>query len=581
MRCTRFLSFAAALLLLLNWCGSVSAAEPELSATPFTRQLLSPTYFSEGANAGDLNQDGQADIVCGPYWYAGPGFSESYEIYPPRPQPLDFYADNFFSWIYDFNSDGWNDVFVVGFPGTPAFVYENPAKRGGHWPKHQVIDSVSNESPHFVQVTGNATPELVCTRGGMFGYATLPTGGGFGPWSFHVISDEAAPERFGHGLGVGDINGDSRSDILTAGGWFEQPAQDAESARWPFHAVKFTNAYGGAEMYAYDIDGDGDHDVITSLAAHDYGLAWYEQDSSGAQIVFREHLIMGKTPEQNHYGLVFTELHSLALADMNGDGLQDLVTGKTYWSHHQKSPLWDAGAVVYWFELVRTPEGVDWVPHRIDDESGIGRQVIVSDINGDKLPDVVVGGMKGAHVLIHPQDAPPAAKPKPVGAWRFPLHRSPTKLTDLKQTRVDGAIEAESIDGVEFSDGQGIVQEMTGFPADRWSNGQQLFWTGGKVGSRLQIPFEVKETGEYHLATTFTMASDYAIVRTLVDGEALRTEIDLFNFPDVISTGPLPLGVWKLAAGKHTLTIEIAGANPSAEPGMMVGVDSIQVSRKP
>ena len=581
--CFRFLYFPATLLVLLSWCSTASTAEPKLGATPFTRQQLSPTYFSEGANTGDLNQDGQADIVCGPYWYAGPGFTESHEIYAPVPQPLDFYADNFFSWIYDFNRDGWNDVFVVGFPGTPAYVYENPGKqRGEPWPKHQVIDGVSNESPHFIQVTGNATPELVCTRGGMFGFATLPHDGGFGPWNFHVISDEAAPEKFGHGLGVGDINGDTRSDILTAGGWFEQPAQDAESARWPFHAVKFTNAYGGAEMYAYDVDGDGDNDVITSQAAHDYGLAWYEQDTSGAQPVFREHLIMGKTPEQNHYGLVFTELHSLVLADMNGDGLQDIVTGKTYWSHHQKSPLWDAGAVVYWFELVRTSEGVDWVPHRIDDESGIGRQVIVSDINGDKLPDVIVGGMKGAHVLIHPQDFPLTAKPKPVDAWRFPLRRSPTALTDLKKTGVGGAVEAESIPGVEIGmGGKAIVQDMTGFLADRWSNGHQLFWTGGKVGSQMHFPFDVKEAGEYQLTAVFTMASDYAIVRTLVDGEELRPEIDLYNFPDVISTGPLSLGNRKLAAGKHRLTIEITGSNPSAEPALMVGVDSIEVSPKP
>ena len=42
-------------------------------------------------------------------------------------------------------------------------------------------------------------------------------------------------------------------------------------------------------------------------------------------------------------------------------GLKDIVTGKTYWSHHDRSPMWDAGAVVYWFKLVRTKDGIDWV----------------------------------------------------------------------------------------------------------------------------------------------------------------------------------------------------------------------------
>src|SRR6516165_10454152 len=126
----------------------------ERSLHSFRRQQLTDEYYSEGANAGDLNRDGHADVVSGPFWYEGPSFEKRHEIYPPKPQPRDFYADNFFSWVYDFNGDGWNDVFVVGFPGTPAHVYENPGAREGHWPKHVVFDAVSNESPHFTSVVG-------------------------------------------------------------------------------------------------------------------------------------------------------------------------------------------------------------------------------------------------------------------------------------------------------------------------------------------------------------------------------------------------------------------------------------------
>ena len=73
---------------------------------------------------------------------------------------------------------------VVGFPGTPAYVYQNPGKQGfdKHWPKHQVFDWVSNESPHFIDLVGDERPELVCTRDGYFGYATIDWKQPFTAW---------------------------------------------------------------------------------------------------------------------------------------------------------------------------------------------------------------------------------------------------------------------------------------------------------------------------------------------------------------------------------------------------------------
>ena len=342
------------------------------------------------------------DVVYGPYWFAGPDFKKSHEIYPAKPQPMNAYADHFFAWVHDFNADGHNDVLTVGFPGTPAYVYENPGKTlnsHGHWTKHQVFDWVSNESPAFTDITGDGQPELVCTRAGMFGYAT-PTKNSFDPWTFTRISDAIAHERFGHALGVGDVDGDNRQDILMNAGWFKNPGSNQEGL-WEFSPTPFCP--GGADMFAYDVNGDGLNDVITSLDAHGYGLAWWEQrlDANG-QREFVKHLIMGSKPSENPYGLHFSELHSVRLADINGDGLQDIITGKTYWSHHRQSSNWDAGPVVYWFELNRNADhSVEWVPHLADDTSGIGRQIVVADIDGNESPDIVVGGMLGCHVLKH------------------------------------------------------------------------------------------------------------------------------------------------------------------------------------
>ena len=408
-----------------TWAFSGVARPEAFFLHRFDRHQLTDVYYSEGANFGDVNRDGMTDVVHGPYWFAGPDYKHKHEIYPPLAQNRQGYADNFFSWVYDFNGDGWNDVFTVGFPGTPAYVYENPTKTGFEkpWPKHEVFDWVSNESPQFTNIVGDEHPELVCTRDGFFGYVTVDRKKPFAAWTFHAVSEQIASKRFGHGLGIGDVDGDKRLDILTKDGWFRQPVSLDGDPKWAFHLVAFA-PHGGAEMYAYDVDGDGDNDVITSLAAHEFGLAWHEQLRDGDKIVFRQHLIMGSKPADNRYGVLFSELHTVNLVDMDGDGLKDIVTGKTYWSHHTQSPMWDAGAVVYWFKLVRGEDGVDWIPYQADGEAGVGRQVIVGDLNGDELTDIVVGGMKGCHVLLHKKEEVDEA------TWRDAQPKPPKEMAD-------------------------------------------------------------------------------------------------------------------------------------------------------
>ena len=390
------------ILFLLPILSPAMAQEFQLHS--FERQQLSDVYYSEGIAAGDLNGDGVTDIVYGPHWYAGPEYTAKQEIYPAVPQNRNGYADNFFNWVHDFDKDGTNDILVVGFPGTPAYVYRNPGKDGltGLWEKIQVADSVSNEAPQFADITGDGIPELVCTRKGHYGFYVPQPAEPLGAWRFVPISEPNAPTPFGHGLGTGDVNSDGRIDMIATDGWMEQPEDGAVEGIWKFHKHPFARA--GADMFAYDVDGDKDADIITALNAHDFGLAWYENTGTDAdgEIQFEQHLLMGTTKEESPYGILFTELHAVKLADMNGDGLLDIVTGKTYWSHHAQSPMWDAGAVVYWFELRRNDDGsVDYIPHLADGEAGIGRGLVVEDLNKDGLIDIACGGMKGANVLTH------------------------------------------------------------------------------------------------------------------------------------------------------------------------------------
>jgi FG-GAP-like repeat/FG-GAP repeat len=401
--------------------GSVHLAEGQHVRT-FKRIQLNDQFWSEGATFGDLNNDGVNDIVSGPWWWEGPEFAKRHEYYPATTTfrlklgPVttvevpgfegalgkeNKYSNNFFAFVYDFNGDRWNDILIIGFPGRDTSWFENPKGKDAHWVRHQIFDQTDNESPTFADLTGDGKPELVCITKGRYGYAEPDWRDPSKPWQFHPISPDNKYGNFTHGMGLGDVNGDRRLDLLEKNGWWEQPASLAGDPVWRFH--KQPMGTGGSQMFAYDVNGDGLNDIITGLAAHEFGLAWYEQYREGPEIRFREHIIMNRRPEDNAYGVKFSELHAIDLVDMDGDGLRDVVTGKRFWSHGRTGdPDRNDRAVLYWFKLARfAGQRVDFIPHLIDDDSGVGTQVVVGDINGDRLPDIVVGNKKGTFVHLH------------------------------------------------------------------------------------------------------------------------------------------------------------------------------------
>ena len=369
----------------------------------FRKLTLSEQFFSEGACFADIDADGHNDIVSGPFWYHGPDFRIRRQYASGGPYSIKAYSEHFFSFAHDFNGDSHVDILVIGFPGQPASWYENPGGAYGNgdrrWTRHMALPDVGGESPTLTDLTGDGKPELVCVHGGQFGFAQPKWHAPTQPWDFTSLSNDRGYGVFTHGLGVGAVDNDDRLDVLHTNGWYQQPSNLPGS--FIKHQQKFADA-GGAQMFAYDFDGDGDNDVVSVRNAHAWGLSWFERRGDEDDLVWLEHPILPDDPNQQDGQPALSQMHALALADIDGDGINDLITGKRFFAHGGGDPGAFQLPELYWFRTARSPQGkVHFEPHLIDRRTGVGTQLSVGDINRDGRNDIVVGNKLGTFVLLN------------------------------------------------------------------------------------------------------------------------------------------------------------------------------------
>jgi hypothetical protein len=376
--------------------GSAGAAGTE--GVAFERIELHSEFYNEHMAAGDFDQDGVLDVVAGPFWFAGPDFATRHEIYSPVVADVFGYSTHFFNFVYDVNGDAYPDVVEVGFPGQTLIWYENPRSAGAAWALHLVFTGVDAESPTFTDLTGDGRPELLCAHAGQLGWVAPDWADPAASWTFQALTPALNFGAFTHGLGAGDVDLDGRVDVLEQTGWWQQGRAPSGELVWTRHAQPFGD--GGAQMHAYDVDGDGDNDVVTTWSAHGYGLSWFEQTEAG----FVERPIAAKSPDDPLGGVLIHEPHALEVADVDGDGLLDLVTGQRFWGHVPVEPDFDLPSELYWFRLERTSTGARFSPELVDLDSGVGVGVATADLNGDARTDILVANKKGAFVFLQRAD---------------------------------------------------------------------------------------------------------------------------------------------------------------------------------
>ena len=350
-------------------------------------------FRSEACCVADFNGDGKPDVLAGEYLYLAPDWKavKIRTLKGSVNERGEGYRWDFANLALDVDGDGKPDLISVDWFEKRAVWLRNTGLDKGEWPLTIIETNGNFETAGLYDIIGHGRAQAVVPE---VASTVWYEPDGKGAFTKHVVSNHSLP----FGVGVGDLNGDGRPDIVRPGAWYEAPP-DPRNGEWIEHPIALGAKDGRADhtsqILVFDVNGDGLNDIITS-SAHKYGIFWYEQVRRGGEITFKQHLIDDS----------WSQAHSVALADLDGCGLPDLVTGKRFMAHNGNDPDENGPLGLYYYKLQCQPDRkVTWDRHIISYNQGIGAglNICVADINGDGRPDIVVTGKWGGPVWFENQ----------------------------------------------------------------------------------------------------------------------------------------------------------------------------------
>jgi hypothetical protein len=427
-----------------NQPGLFAYKVPRDPATPWKKQPVQLGLAAEGTATGDLNGDGKAEIVSGPYWYsAPPGGAFSGELWKTHSLAPD-YREYCRAAVIDVNGNGRPDVILVEdeYPDGRLAWFENKLTAGPEHPPETSWIEHPMDGPlnfcHSLRAWHDPKTKQVHVLAG-----EMNEGGWEAPYNWNARMMRYTAVEGGkswhneilyrgegsHEALYTDLDGSGNhvifghsAQILTEkksvyAGWvqmFRPRTTPPLFSQYKHAFVDRQKPYTGIDIHAVDVDGDGVMDIVCGAWWYK-GPAWERHTIPGvAQIIAaydvdkdgRKELIgiKGKRGESNFYNALSSDLVWLKPADLSRDQWEEHVigSGDGDWVHGNTiAPLLPGGRIglicgyhdgthsPQLFEVPQDPKQ-PW-PKRVVADIRYGEEMIAYDLDGDGKLDIVAG----------------------------------------------------------------------------------------------------------------------------------------------------------------------------------------------
>jgi hypothetical protein len=355
-------------------------------STPGKYMMPGTQMFSHGLGHGDVNGDGRIDIICTGGWWEQP---EKVTDTPWQFHPANLSNGCADMHVYDVDGDGQGDIICSAPHWYGLFWFQGKRGKDITFLQRELIPMPATLAKQALdrKFLGKEEERLYTAinrlRDAHYRKAALVAH----PELSRMARDHAERSLTANKGQDINIGGQYKGKIVNVLAIADSTGKPEELAR-----ILLDKAEQGILRPGFEI-----------------GIGYAQADGKS-----RYTIILG---DRGLFSLP-SATHALHCVDIDGDGLKDLVTGRRYWAHapNPKGGGGDQGVndpgVLYWFRASKDKSGfTTFAPELIDDDSGVGTQFAVADINGDGLLDIIIANKRGVFIFEQVRSEPSTGAP--------------------------------------------------------------------------------------------------------------------------------------------------------------------------